>query len=106
MNVATEIPQRENLGLGGIGGTFRRGFEPIRETASDAIQYGERVVQNHPETAVFSSLFLGFLAGGVIGFLLGGMGGKEKGMSMIKSDLGSDLKSLLSQLQSRVGDLF
>jgi hypothetical protein len=106
MNVSTEIPQRENLGTGGFGNTFRRGFEPIRDTASDAIQYGERMVQNHPETAVFSSLLLGFLAGGMIGFLLGGMGGKSTGMKMIKNDLQSDLKSLLGQLQGKVSDLF
>lgn len=106
MNVSTDIPQRENLGTSGFGNTFRRGFEPIRDTASDALQYGERMVQNHPETAVFSSLFLGLLAGGIIGFILGGSGGMEKGVRMIKSDLQSDMKSLLSQLQSRVGDLF
>lgn len=90
MNAVTDNPQ---TGTSGFTGTFRKAYEPVRDSAFGAIETGERYVANHPETAVFSSFFLGLLIGGLAGWALAESGG---------NDWKDELRTLLGKAKGRL----
>lgn len=76
-----------------MGDTFRRAYEPVRDSAYGAIQSGERYVASHPETAVFSSFFLGLLIGGLAGWALA---------ESQQGDWKDELRSLVGKARGRL----
>ena len=90
MNAVTDNSQ---AGTSAFTDTFRRAYEPVRDTAFGAIESGERMVANHPETAVFSSFFLGLLIGGLAGWALAGS---------LESDWKDELRGMLSKAKGRL----
>ncbi len=89
MNVANE----SNRAAGATGGRFQNTYNHARESAADALSYGENCVRQHPEAAVWSSFTLGLLVGALAGWAL----------AEHNHDHGrSDLRRLIDRLQKQL----